>query len=75
MPTIEMLGLVGVVGLAAAVGGSLWHTRSRHAIERARLLSRLRPRPLTEADVLSVLRRVSGRTELGRRDGEIVRAR
>lgn len=62
MPTaisaIEVLGVVGLAGFAAAVGGSLWRMRSR-ARERAHILSRLRARPLTDADVLAVLRRAT----------------
>lgn len=58
MPAFELFGLVGMAGLAAAVGGSLLHMRSR-ARARAHIVNRLRARPLSDADLLAVLRRAS----------------
>lgn len=58
MTAIEIFGVVGMAGLAAAIGGSLLRMRSR-ARERAHIINRLRARPVTEADVLSVLRRMT----------------
>lgn len=59
MPTMEVLSLISVAGLAAVLGASLWRLKSRHTRERVHLITRLRPRPLTDGDVLSVIRRMT----------------